>query len=273
MAIYAVGDIQGCYDSLRALLDKAEFDPSTDMLWSVGDLINRGPKDYEVLNFCMALGDSFNAVLGNHDLHFLAVALGYQKRKSGDTFKKVLKSSNLDEITHWLRQRPLAHYDKARNALLVHAGVPPQWSAKKTVKLAREVQQAVADDEQSRLYFANMYGDDPRIWKKDLTGVKRWRIITNYLTRMRFCNRKGRIDLKSKAGVDQAPKGYMPWFAVPDRKTAEKNLFFGHWAALMGKTNHPNVYALDTGCVWGGEMTLVDIENPTKRISVDCVEK
>ena len=273
MATYAVGDIQGCYDSLRKLLDKAKFDPSTDKLWALGDLINRGPKDYEVLKFCISLGDSFNAVLGNHDLHFLAIALGYHEARATDTFGKVLKAPDLDEILTWLRHRPLAHYDKKRNMLMVHAGVPPQWSAKQTIKLAQEVEHAIIDEQQSRLYFANMYGNHPKIWKKDLSGVKRWRIITNYLTRMRFCDPKGRLDLKSKAGTDQAPEGYIPWFQTPNRKTADTNLLFGHWAALMGETTHPNTYALDTGCVWGGQMTLVNIDKLKKRISVNCVEK
>lgn len=273
MAVYAVGDIQGCYDSLRKLLDKAKFDPKKDMLWSLGDLINRGPKDYEVLKFCMELGDNFNCVLGNHDLHFLAIALGYHEPKSSDTFQQVLKAADLDEITDWLRHKPLAHYDKTRNMMFVHAGVPPQWSAKKTITLAKEVENAIVDEQKSRLYFANMYGNHPKVWKKDLSGVKRWRVITNYLTRMRFCDQSGRLDLKSKAGVDQAPDGYIPWFEVPERKTADTTILFGHWAALMGETNRSNVHALDTGCVWGGKMTLVNIDKLAKRISVKCVEK
>lgn len=273
MAIYAVGDIQGCYDSLRKLLDKAKFDPSTDKLWSLGDLINRGPKDYEVLKFCMGLGDNFSCVLGNHDLHFLAIALGYHEHKSTDTFQKVLKSSKLNEIVDWMRHQKLVHYDESRDMLFAHAGIPPQWSVKKTLKLANEVEQAIQDKTKSRLYFANMYGNQPNLWNNNLTGVKRLRIITNYLTRMRFCDSNGHLELRSKAGIASAPKGYKPWFQVANRKAENTTILFGHWAALMGNTDVKNVHALDTGCVWGGRMTLVNIDALSNRISVKSKEK
>lgn len=272
MATYAVGDIQGCYASLIKLLEKVDFDPSKDQLWSAGDLINRGPKDLEVLKFCMGLGDSFTCVLGNHDLHFLAIALGYHEKRSSDTFGKVLKDPQLEEIIHWLRSQKLAHHDDQRNLLLVHAGVPPQWSVKKTMKYAAEVEEAIRDEKLSRLYFANMYGNQPNLWSKKLTGVKRWRIITNYLTRMRFCDAKGRLELRSKAGIEHAPAGYMPWFSVENRKAADTHILFGHWAALLGEANAANVEALDTGCVWGAKLTMINVDNLHERISVKSQE-
>lgn len=272
MTTYAVGDIQGCYDSLRKLLDKAKFDPEKDELWSVGDLINRGPKDYKTLKFCMSLGEKFTCVLGNHDLHFLAIALGYHKVKPSDTFQKVLRSPNLAEIIKWMRHQKLAHYDKSRDIVMVHAGIPPQWSIKKTMKLAQEVEQAIQDEELSELYFGSMYGNQPDLWAKGLTGTKRWRTITNYLTRMRFCDSKGRLELQSKADIASAPKGYMPWFDVPERKAASTTILFGHWAALVGKTSIDNVHALDTGCVWGGKMTMINVDNLSTRISVKARE-
>lgn len=273
MAIYTVGDLQGCYKSLMKLLEKVSFDPKNDELWAVGDLINRGPKNYEVLKFCMGLGELFTGVLGNHDLHFLAVALGYQEARNGDTFQDVLGAPDLDEIVHWLRQLKLLHYDKSRDLAMVHAGIPPIWSIKKARKLANEVEIAIRDEKQSRLYFANMYGNDPNIWSKKLSGVRRWRVITNYLTRMRFCNPRGRLELRSKAGITHAPSGYMPWFQVSDRKAYKTTILFGHWAALLGVTDVDNALALDTGCVWGERMTAVDIDNLGKRISVKCQEK
>lgn len=273
MARYAVGDIQGCYDSLMKLLKKARFDPEKDELWSVGDLINRGPKDYRVLKYCMSLGDRFTCVLGNHDLHFLAIALGYFEIKRNDTFKEVLNAPDLEEIVSWLRKQKLAHYDSERDILMVHAGVPPQWSVKKTLSRAKEVEEIIQDEKLSRLYFANMYGNFPRVWSKSLKGTRRWRIITNYLTRMRFCDPKGKLEFRSKAGVKHAPDGYMPWFEVEERTAANTTILFGHWAALMGQADAENVQALDTGCVWGNKMTLINVDNLSKRISVKAQEK
>ena len=272
MARYAVGDIQGCYDSLMKLLKKANFDPSKDELWSVGDLINRGPKDYQVLKYCMSLGDRFTCVLGNHDLHFLAIALGYFEAKDSDTFHDVLDAPDLKEITDWLRNQKLAHYDQDRDILMVHAGVPPIWSVKKTLALAAEVEDVIRDKKLSRLYFANMYGNLPRVWSKQLAGTKRLRVITNYLTRMRFCDSKSRLEFRSKAGIKHAPKGYKPWFEVKDRKAEKTDILFGHWAALMGEAEAKHVHALDTGCVWGGRMTLINIDDLSERISVKAQE-
>lgn len=268
MTIYAVGDLQGCYEPLMRLLEKIDFDEKQDQLWSVGDLVNRGPESLKVLEFCMGLGDAFTCTLGNHDLHLLAVAAYRRRVKQADTFDDVLTSPKRDEILHWLRQQKLFHYDNKRDLAMVHAGVPPQWSIKKTCKLAAEVEAVIQDDNLAELYYHNMYGNSPEKWSSDLTGPVRWRVITNYLTRMRFCTAKGKLELETKTGVDKAPTGYMPWFNVPERKAANTRIVFGHWASLMGSTDVERVHALDTGCVWGQKLTAIDIDNPEKTRSV-----
>lgn len=272
MTTYAVGDVQGCYDSLMKLLGKVKFDPSKDTLWSLGDLVNRGPKNYKTLKYCMNLGDSFVGVLGNHDLHLLAVALGHKPDKNNDTFHDVLEAKDLDDVITWLRHRPLVHHDPHRNMVAVHAGIPPKWSIKKTLRLAGEVETVIRDKKLSKSYFREMYGNQPDIWSKSLRGTERWRVITNYLTRMRFCDHDGRLDLKSKAGISSAPEGHHPWFQIPNRKLNETKILFGHWAALLGEADAPHVHALDTGCVWGEKLTLVDVDNLEARISVKAQE-
>ena len=268
MAIYAIGDLQGCYEPLMRLLDKLDFDPHKDQLWSVGDLVNRGPESLRVLEFCMSLGDAFTCTLGNHDLHLLAVASCHRVVKPQDTFDDVLTSPKRDEILNWLRHQKLFHYDQKRDLAMVHAGVPPQWSIRKTCKLAAEVESVIQDDNLAELYYTNMYGNSPDKWSSELTGPVRWRVITNYLTRMRFCTPRGKLELITKTESDKAPKGYMPWFRVPDRKAAETRILFGHWAALLGETGVDHVHALDTGCVWGHKLTAIDIDKPQKMRSV-----
>lgn len=273
MTIYAVGDIQGCYDPFMRLLEKLEFDKKKDKLWSVGDLVNRGPENLRVLEFCMSLGKAFTCTLGNHDLHLMACAAYRRRVKCGDTFDDVLTAPNRDEILHWLRQQKLLHYDKKRDLAMVHAGIAPQWSIQKAVSLAAEVEAVIQDDNLHELYYHNMYGNTPAKWSKDLTGPVRWRVITNYLTRMRFCTPKGKLELDTKTGLLNAPKGYLPWFDAPERKAASTKIVFGHWAALLGEANAKNVYALDTGAVWGQKLTAIDIDNPGKTISVKAVKK
>jgi len=194
MSIYAVGDLQGCYEPLMRLLDKLDFDDKKDELWSVGDLVNRGPESLKVLEFCRSLGDAFTCSLGNHDLHLLAVAACRRTVKRQDTFDDVLTSPNRDEILHWLRHQKLLHYDQKRELVMVHAGIPPQWSIKKACKLAAEVEAVIQDDNLAELYYHNMYGNSPDKWSSELTGPVRWRVITNYLTRMRFCTPKGQLE-------------------------------------------------------------------------------
>lgn len=260
MATYAVGDLQGCLQPLKGLLDRVTFDPARDKLWLVGDLVNRGPQSLETLRFLYAMRDSLVCVLGNHDLHLLAVAHNTERLKRNDTLREILDAPDCAELIAWLRQQKLLHYDEVRDIALVHAGIPPQWTLKKALKRAAEVEEALRDDSRLRPFLDGMYGNEPAGWDNDLQGVNRLRVITNYFTRMRFCTEDGTLDLKSKEGLDTAPPGYRPWFAWPQRKARGQKIIFGHWAALEGKCDEPGLYALDSGCVWGGCMTLMNID-------------
>jgi len=271
MTTYAVGDLQGCLDPLKCLLDRVAFEPARDRLWLVGDLVNRGPKSLETLRFLFAMRDSVTCVLGNHDLHLLAVAHNVERLKKSDTLREIIEAPDAGDLLDWLRRQKLVHYDEARDIAMVHAGIPPMWTLAKALKRAAEVEEALLDDARLPLFLEGMYGNDPACWDSDLHGITRLRVITNYFTRMRFCKADGTLDLKSKEGADTAPPGYRPWFAHPSRKTRGQKIIFGHWAALEGKCNEPGLHALDTGCVWGGTMTLLNIDNG-QRISCDCKE-
>ncbi|WP_330114856.1 symmetrical bis(5'-nucleosyl)-tetraphosphatase [Pseudomonas sp. JS3066] len=271
MTTYAVGDLQGCLDQLKCLLERVRFDPAKDELWLVGDLVNRGPKSLETLRFLYSIRDSVVCVLGNHDLHLLAVANNIERLRKADTLREILEAPDCAELLDWLRQQKLLHYDEQRDIALVHAGIPPQWSLKKALKRAAEVEEALRDDARLPLFLDGMYGNEPAKWDSDLHGVTRLRVITNYFTRMRFCRADGTLDLKSKEGLDTAPPGFAPWFSFPERKTRGQKIIFGHWAALEGKCNEPGLYALDTGCVWGGSMTLLNIDSG-EQISCSCEE-
>lgn len=271
MTTYAVGDLQGCLDPLKCLLDRVAFDPARDRLWLVGDLVNRGPKSLETLRFLFTMRDSVTCVLGNHDLHLLAVAHNVERLKKSDTLREIIEAPDAGDLLDWLRRQKLVHYDETRDIAMVHAGIPPMWTLAKALKRAAEVEEALLDDARLPLFLEGMYGNDPACWDSDLHGITRLRVITNYFTRMRFCKADGTLDLKSKEGADTAPPGYRPWFAHPSRKTRGQKIIFGHWAALEGKCNEPGLHALDTGCVWGGTMTLLNIDNG-QRISCDCKE-
>ncbi|MDH4569937.1 symmetrical bis(5'-nucleosyl)-tetraphosphatase [Pseudomonas sp. BN414] len=271
MTTYAVGDLQGCLDQLKCLLEQVRFDPAKDELWLVGDLVNRGPKSLETLRFLYSIRDSVVCVLGNHDLHLLAVANNIERLRKADTLREILDAPDRAELLDWLRQQKLLHYDEQRDIALVHAGIPPQWSLKKALKRAAEVEEALRDDARLPLFLDGMYGNEPAKWDGDLQGVTRLRVITNYFTRMRFCRADGTLDLKSKEGLDTAPPGYSPWFSFPERKTRGQKIIFGHWAALEGNCNEPGLYALDTGCVWGGSMTLLNIDSG-EQINCSCEE-
>lgn len=271
MTTYAVGDLQGCLDPLKCLLDRVAFDPAQDRLWLVGDLVNRGPKSLETLRFLFTMRDSVTCVLGNHDLHLLAVAHNVERLKKSDTLREIIEAPDAGDLLDWLRRQKLVHYDETRDIAMVHAGIPPMWTLAKALKRAAEVEEALLDDARLPLFLEGMYGNDPACWDSDLHGITRLRVITNYFTRMRFCKADGTLDLKSKEGADTAPPGYRPWFAHPSRKTRGQKIIFGHWAALEGKCNEPGLHALDTGCVWGGTMTLLNIDNG-QRISCDCKE-
>ncbi len=265
---FAVGDIQGCYDSLRCLLDKAAFNAKHDQLWVVGDLVNRGPQSLATLRYLKDLGKHAKIVLGNHDLHLLAIASGAHKIRKNDTFADVLGAPDRTELLDWLRRQPLLHHDAKLGFTMVHAGIPPGWTLQRAQHLAAEVEQRIqgkkADD-----FFANMYGAGPRCWDDKLSGNKRLRCIVNYFTRMRFCTAEGKLDLKDKASTESSRPGYLPWFQHSKRRMQREKIVFGHWAALQGKAKPKNVYALDTGCAWGGKLTLLQLENK-KLFSCNC---
>ncbi|MBY4676068.1 symmetrical bis(5'-nucleosyl)-tetraphosphatase [Marinobacterium arenosum] len=258
MATYAIGDIQGCYDELLQLLEQFGFGDD-DRLWVAGDLVNRGPKSLETLRFLKSLGKRAKVVLGNHDLHLLAVHYGTTTAKRHDTLNAILQAPDRDELMDWLRSRKLLVYDKALNYCMVHAGIPPHWTLKQARKRAKEVEWVL----RSKLaceYFKNMYGNQPDCWQPGLEGWDRLRVITNYLTRMRFCDADGRLDFSAKEGLESQPEGFLPWFRQP-REARDLQIIFGHWAALEGRADAEHVYALDTGCVWGNALTAMRLED------------
>jgi len=262
VATYAIGDIQGCLAPLQCLLDKIAFDPARDKLWLAGDLINRGPDTLATLRFLYGMRDSLCVVLGNHDLHFLAVAAGVRQPGQYDTLNELLAAPDCAELVHWLCQQRLLYHDATLGFTMVHAGIPPQWDLVQAQAYAREVE-AVLQSQYAQDFFTNMYGNSPKRWKNKLIGYDRLRMITNYFTRMRFCTAEGELELQTKESAAAAPEGYAPWFSFPERKTVNQKILFGHWAALEGKTSAPNVYALDTGCVWGGELTALRLDDLT----------
>ncbi len=268
MATYAIGDIQGCLPQLVQLLEQINYQAEEDHLWFAGDLINRGPASLETLRFIKSLGDSAKVVLGNHDLHLLAVAHGHGDLKRKDTLAEILMASDRDELMNWLRNQPLCHYDPQLNTIMTHAGIPPCWDLDKTLSLASEVEEKLKSDTVDD-FFAAMYGNTPRKWSDDLTGMDRLRAITNYLTRMRFCDENSKLDLKSKEGINTAVKGYAPWFNYPTQLPENCHIVFGHWAAIEGITHQDNIHALDTGCVWGGSLTALRLED-RQRFSTSC---
>lgn len=268
MATYAIGDIQGCFKELTALLTLIQFNPQQDILWFAGDLINRGPQSLDVLRFIKSLGDQHIAVLGNHDLHFLAVAFGATHQRDKDTLTEILNAPDRDELVDWLRHLPLIHVDAAKNTILVHAGLAPSWDIHTAKTLSDEVANALQSDKADE-FLHQMYGNQPDLWNANLTGMARLRCITNYCTRMRFCTADGRLDLSYKGTLADKPAELIPWFEIKERKNADATIFFGHWAALLGETHTPRVFALDTGCVWGNQLTAMRLEDH-KRFSVPC---
>ncbi|RMQ46271.1 Bis-tetraphosphatase, symmetrical [Pseudomonas cichorii] len=269
MAVYAAGDLQGCLEPLKCLLDHVGFEPDKDQLWLVGDLVNRGPQSLETLRFLYSIRESVVCVLGNHDLHLLAVSRKIERLKKSDTLREIIEAPDGPELLEWLRRQKLMHYDAERNIAMTHAGIPPQWSLKKALRYASEVEQALQDDNLYQPFLDGMYGNDPASWDNDLKGVTRLRVITNYFTRMRFCTSDGKLDLKSKEGIETALPGYEPWFRHQNRKTRDLQIIFGHWAALEGQCDEPGVHALDSGCVWGGAMTLMNVDT-LERHRCDC---
>lgn len=265
--IYLVGDLQGCAQALENLLKKIDFSASRDRLVVLGDLVNRGPDSLAVLRRLHGLGAAASCLLGNHDLHLLAVAHGARKLQPGDTFGDVLNASDSAAWIDWLRQQKLAHVEAGW--LCVHAGVVPQWTAAQTLVLADEVQAQLRGPGLAD-FLQSMYGNQPARWSDDLIGMARWRLVINTLTRIRFCSLDGTLDLKTKEGAGAAPAGFMPWFEVPGRASVGQPIAFGHWSTL-GLLNTPALLGIDTGCVWGGELTAVRVDGGRRDVlQVSC---
>lgn len=259
MAVYAIGDVQGCYDSLRALLNAIAFEPARDQVWFTGDLVNRGPRSADVIRHIMDIPDAV-CVLGNHDLHLLAVAAGKAARKPSDTLDDILGAPDRERLLLWLRQRPLLHHDTALGYAMVHAGLLPQWDLALAMHLADAAQAAIRDSANNDL-FDYMYGDQPDYWDEELAGNDRLRVIINAFTRLRYCDAHGRMLLKAKGAPGTQPPPYAPWFQAPARRTRTTRIIFGHWSTL-GLWNADQVIGLDTGCLWGGKLTAVRLDGP-----------
>ncbi|MBI2318233.1 MAG: symmetrical bis(5'-nucleosyl)-tetraphosphatase [Betaproteobacteria bacterium] len=263
MSTWAIGDVQGCYAELRALLDRIGFDPSADRLWFVGDLVNRGPASLETLRFVISLGERALTVLGNHDLHLLARACGFARSRRDDTLEAVLDAPDRGEIIDWLRRLPLMH--RGEGHVMVHAGLLPQWSVDQALKLAREVEEQLRGPRYAQ-FLSRLYGSRPEAWSDDLGGFDRLRVIVNAMTRLRFCTADGRMEFSAKGG--RPPAGFFPWFEAPGRRSAEATIVCGHWSAL-GVKLAPGLIALDAGCVWGGSLSAARL--PDRRlVQVPC---
>lgn len=270
MSAYLVGDIQGCDAPLERLLQKIDFSPSRDQLYVLGDLVNRGPDSAGVLRRLMAMGSSVQCVLGNHDLHLLAVAAGASTRKRLDTLDDLLQAPDRQAMLDWLRQQRMAIF--AEGILMVHAGVLPAWTPDKTLALAAEFEAVLRSDDLTA-FWHQMYGNHPDAWHDDLQGTDRLRVIVNALTRLRFCSADGVMEFHVKEGADAAPEGFMPWFDVPGRQTAHVPVAFGHWSTL-GWLGRPDVLALDTGCVWGGYLSALKLASSGAHelVQVKCAQ-
>jgi bis(5'-nucleosyl)-tetraphosphatase (symmetrical) len=268
MALYLIGDVQGCDEPLGRLLAKLAYSPSRDTLYLLGDLVNRGPHSDAVLRRLMGYGDSARCLLGNHDLSLLAVAYGHRAPHGNDTMDSILQAPDRADMLDWLRSQRMAM--REHGLLMVHGGVLPQWSADEVMRLAAEVE-AVVRGPQLATFLPHMYGNEPAQWSDALQGTDRLRVIVNALTRLRFCTPEGVMHLKVTGGLDQAPPGTMPWFDVPGRKTADETIAFGHWSTL-GYLRRPDLISLDTGCVWGGCLSALRL-SPTgdhELVQVDC---
>jgi bis(5'-nucleosyl)-tetraphosphatase (symmetrical) len=264
MALYLIGDVQGCDEALARLLTHIDFSPSRDTLYLLGDLINRGPDNVGVLRRLMGYGSSAQCVLGNHDLHLLAVSRGVRQPNKQDTFQDILNASDSAELLHWLRHQQMAI--QVGQVLMVHAGVLPQWTAAKTMALAGEVQAVLRSDDWVH-FMPQMYGGLPNVWHDDLADADRLRVIVNALTRLRFCDALGAMDFSLKESADKAPPHLMPWFDVPGRLTADVRIAFGHWSTVQTVARN-DVLCLDDGCLWGGCLTAAKLDASSVNLSV-----
>ena len=267
MALYLIGDVQGCDEALGRLLHTVDFSPSRDTLVLLGDLVNRGPQSLAVLRRMVALEGSAHCLLGNHDLHLLAVAHGVRKPHRSDTLDEILQAPDREILLDWLRARPMAL--QMQGWLMVHAGVLPQWDAAQTLTLAHELERELRGPDWG-VFLHNMYGNRPDRWDDSLRGLDRLRVIVNALTRLRFCRADGVMEFETKDSAASAPEGFMPWFEVPDRRSEGIRIAFGHWSTL-GDVGRADLLALDTGCVWGGCLTAARIDaDRVERIKVRC---
>ena len=279
MGLYLIGDVQGCDRALQHLLDQIDFSPSRDKLVLLGDLVNRGPDSLAVLRRVMQLGDAARCVLGNHDMHLLAVARGVRRPQRKDTLTAILEAPDREALLAWVRSRPLALHEciDGRDLLMVHAGVLPSWTADQTMALAGEVAQLMAGPHFGE-FLDQMYADTPTQWADTLSGIPRLRAIVNVLTRLRFCTRDDRMEFATKEGADAAPEGFWPWFDAPGRNSADVTVAFGYWSTL-GWLDRSDVLSLDTGCVWGGPLSAARIDPlgpgrgfATQLIQVPCAQ-
>lgn len=272
MAVYAIGDVQGCYDPLRRLLDKMQFDADNDTLWFTGDLVNRGPASLETLRFVRSLGAAAITVLGNHDLHLLAAHFGGIRRNGNrDTLDPVLAAKDCEELLDWLRHRPLMHQDQKLNTVMVHAGLSPHWTIKQSLRQARKLEALIQGKKAARL-LSDMYAKPPRRWSVSLTRWQRRHYALAVFTRLRFIDKKGRLEMSQKGPPGTQVAGTVPWFEVPQaRWEHQSRIVFGHWSTL-GETRRPDVIALDSGCVWGGCLTaaILKKKKPPRYIQVNC---
>ncbi|AHE68358.1 symmetrical bis(5'-nucleosyl)-tetraphosphatase [Legionella oakridgensis] len=261
MADYVIGDVQGCYDPLQRLLERIDFNEHQDRLWFVGDLVNRGPQSLAVLRFIKRLPHKPRITLGNHDLHLLNRLFGEtNKVNADDTLVEIIRAPDRDELGHWLRKQNILIYDEALNIVMTHAGIAPMWDLPQAQQLAEELEQ-VLWGEHYQEFLTHMYGNEPDIWSFNLTGTTRLRVICNYFTRMRFCDHQGRLCFRYKGSIKEAPAALYPWFEVPHRHEIPVDIVFGHWAALLGQCSLPRIYAIDTGCLWGGELTALRLQD------------
>jgi bis(5'-nucleosyl)-tetraphosphatase (symmetrical) len=257
MATYAIGDLQGCFSALERLLHQIAFSPARDRLWFVGDLVNRGPQSLAVVRFVKSLGDRAVCVLGNHDLHLLKVALGFSPQLKGDTLDELLCAPDRETLLDWLRHRPLIHAED--DYVMVHAGLLPDWDVNRALELAGEVEQALRGPGY-RTLMENLYGNQPDRWSDELTGIERLRVVVNAMTRLRICTADGRMEFSHKGKLSDIPKAYLPWFAIPARRSSNVTIVCGHWSAL-GLRTEKNLLALDSGCFWGGKLSAVRLED------------
>lgn len=258
MSTYAIGDLQGCFEPLQRLLDQLRFDPAADRLWFVGDLVNRGPESLATLRFVRNLGSAAVAVLGNHDLHLLAIAEGFQTLKRGDTLAEILEAPDRAQLLDWLRRLPLLH--RELGCTMVHAGLLPDWTIERAQALAHEVETALRADDY-RVFLADMYGNAPARWDETLSGHDRLRVIVNAMTRLRACTAQGEMEFSHKGHPRELPAPWLPWYAVPGRRSEGEPILFGHWSSLGLLHDAHNVWCLDGGCLWGRCLTALRLDD------------